>query len=71
MQLTRKTSSPSKLSTVSNMNPAMKLATLMYCHAMQEDGGETEVKLDMVNMTNTTLAKELITITPAEIGTAR
>jgi hypothetical protein len=63
MQLTRKMSSPSKLSTVSNTRPAMQTAILVYCHAVQETGGETTVKLNIVD---TTSDKKLMAITPRE-----
>ena len=44
MLLTKKTSSASKLSTVSKKNPAMRVAIFMYRHAVQDIGGETAVK---------------------------
>ena len=59
MLLTRKLSSPSKLSAVSSTSPATRV---VYCHAVQDVGGETgetAVKLDTVN---TTPAKELMAI---------
>jgi hypothetical protein len=63
MLLTRKLSSPSKLSAVSSTSLATRVATLMYCHGVQDVGGETAVKLNTVNSTS---AKELMIINPTE-----
>jgi hypothetical protein len=46
----------------------MQIAILVNCHAVQEAGGETAVKLSIVN---TTSDKELMTINPGEDGTVR
>ena len=63
---TRKMSSASKLSTVSNTNPAMTLAISMYCHAVQDVGSEIAVKLETVNITP---AEEIMTIGSTEDST--
>jgi hypothetical protein len=66
--LTRKMSSPSKLSTVPYRNLAMKVAILKYCNAVQDAGGETTVKLKIVKTAST---KKLMTVNLAEYGTLR
>ena len=66
MLLTKKTSSASKLSTVSKTNPAMRVAIFMYRHAVQDIGGETAVKLETVNIAP---AKELMIIDSTEGST--
>lgn len=68
MLLTKKTSSVSKLSTVSKTSPAVKVAVFMYCHAVQDVGGEIAMKLATVNIIP---AEEIMTIESAEDSTTR
>jgi hypothetical protein len=48
MLANRNTSTPLRPSTVSMAKPARKVAHLMYCNAVQDDGAETDVKRNIV-----------------------
>jgi hypothetical protein len=55
-------------STVSMAKPARKVAHLMYCNVVQDDGDETAVKLDIVA---TRPAKKLMVATRTEDSVLR